>query len=80
MTRIVYGPGGEFRDLEEVSVWTHCTQFDDGSIDDGSAIKAPGVTVSGCVVDSGLSSDDVREFAALLIAAADEIDELEVAR
>ncbi|MCW2654024.1 MAG: hypothetical protein JWR32_5000 [Mycobacterium sp.] len=58
---------------QEVVVRNHVTQFSDGSFDLTGRIERPGVTVT---IDSdlGITSDDARRLAAVLIEAADELD------
>jgi hypothetical protein len=62
----------------------HAFQWADGSLADGTGaegngLEAPGITV---LDDIGhpLNSDQARELAAALLAAADEIDRLEAQR
>jgi hypothetical protein len=61
-------------DGRDVIVWTHCTQFADGSIDTEGRIEAPGVSVD-IEWGHGLSGPQARQLAAILLEAADEIDQ-----
>lgn len=56
-------------------VYTIVYQLADGSLDDGTIVEAPSVSV--CDGDSGgltLNSDQARELASLLLQAAAELD------
>jgi hypothetical protein len=57
-------------DTDLVCVQVTAVQFFDGRIDDGSVHEPPHVYLR----DDALSAAQARELAALLIAAADEVD------
>jgi hypothetical protein len=57
---------------DKIVVATSCIEFADGSIGDGGVFEAPALHVDG--KRPPLSSSAVRELAAKLIEAADEID------
>jgi hypothetical protein len=59
--------------MARATVYASAVRWADGSIDDGRRAEAPKVFVDiNC--DSGLTRDQARELAAVLIAAAEEID------
>jgi hypothetical protein len=57
----------------DLIVWTAAEQFADGSIDVDGEVEAPNVLVENHAA-RGMTSDQARELAAVLIEAADEID------
>lgn len=59
--------------LDEVLVGTTAVQFADGHLDDGTEVEPPHVYVQ-MNSDHGLTSAEARGLAAVLLAAADEID------
>jgi hypothetical protein len=66
-----------------VRVSIHAFQWADGSLADGAGAEGNGVEAPGIAVleaSSPLNSDQARELAAALLAAADEIDRLEAQR
>jgi len=80
---------GETRDIATdsrytphiIGVWAHAAQFADGSIDDGSIIEAPAISLDsdadgGRRADLGiwLSCAAARRLADALVMAADELD------
>jgi hypothetical protein len=79
--RFVCGPYRTVAD-HAVGVSIHAFQFADGSIARRWASEAPGMAVLNGDRDTGLllNSDQARELAAVLLAAADEIDGLEAQR
>ena len=70
--RILFGEvrGIDGKDIDDVSVQPTAVQFSDGRVDDGSVHQPPHVYLC----DDGLTGMQARELAALLIAAADEVD------
>jgi hypothetical protein len=70
--RILLGDvrGIDGRDIDHVSVQPTAVQFSDGRVDDGSVHEPPHVYLC----DDGLTAMQARDLAALLIAAADEVD------
>src|ERR1700729_1059198 len=66
-----------------VRVSIHAFQWADGSLADGAGAEGNGVEAPGIAVleaSDPLNSDQARELAAALLAAADEIDRLEAPR
>jgi hypothetical protein len=77
--RLVYGADRTVTD-HVVRVSTHAFQFADGSIASRWAAEAPGIAVLNGDTDTGLwplNSNQARELAAVLLAAADELERLE---
>jgi hypothetical protein len=74
--RIIYGVKRPVTD-HEVFVSTAAAQWADGSIDDG-LVETPNAALLEGQGDTGvrLNSDQARELAAALLAAADELDGL----
>jgi hypothetical protein len=80
VSRAIAGRNGRITVAENVLVWSHCIQFQDESIDDGSAMEPPGISI-----DDGngehrtqtvitLNGSQARELAAALLEAADQVD------
>jgi hypothetical protein len=69
---VLYGASHGIQGRAEVNVSTTAVQLADGSIDDGSRLDPPFVYVE--ANDLGLTSQQARELAAVLIGAADEVD------
>jgi hypothetical protein len=68
--RIIHVPN--YGEGFDVTVWASAMQWADGSIDDGR-IEAPCISVD-VAWEAGLSSEQARELAAVLIEAAGQID------
>jgi len=76
--RLVFGVDRTVTD-HAVRVSTHAFQFADGSIANRWTGEAPGMAILNGDTDTGLrplNSDQARELASVLLAAADELDGL----
>jgi hypothetical protein len=82
------GPGMPYRfigcanrTVTDHAVWVsmQAVQWADGSLSDGSGVEAPGIAVLEASARP-LNSDQARELAAALLAAAAELDRLEAPR
>jgi hypothetical protein len=71
--RVLYGASRGIAGRDDVIVGTTAIQFSDGRINDRRVHEDPHVYVE-TNSDKGLSSEQARELAALLIEAADEVD------
>ncbi|MFN8070835.1 MAG: hypothetical protein U0R66_03345 [Mycobacterium sp.] len=69
--RIVYGPRRHIPGRENVNVAVTGVQFTDGTIDDGTVLEPPMVYPDH---PDGMTAAQARGLAALLMAAADEIE------
>ena len=72
--RVVFGSDHTVTD-HTVEVYTTAIQFPDGSLDDGSEVEPPQVWIYRAD-DNPSSSDQARELARAIMAAAEELDGL----
>lgn len=70
--RIIHGENRGLEGQESLTVWTTATQLADGRID--ADREPPTVNIDGICWESGLSSVQARELAAVILECADEVD------